>query len=64
MFSDKVKKLCYENKWFTLGNDEQYNRMLECCDDPLFTEDDITVMIWICSENVMYSDIYQKLMEA
>ena len=64
MFSDKVKKLCYENKWFTLGNDEQYARMLECCDDPLFTEDDITVMIWICSENKMYSDIYQKLMEA
>ena len=44
-----VRRYCADNRLFTCGSNEQYNRMLELVKNG-FPLHDIATMIWICSE--------------
>lgn len=43
-------KECNLEGWFTHGDNEQYSRMFKMLDDPQFSNRDIAIVIWICSD--------------
>jgi len=55
-------RLCNEKKYFTHGDNSQYDRMFNMLSEgkPLH---DIALVIWICSENVSLDDVETQLEE-
>jgi len=57
-----VYRLCNKQRYFTHGDNSQYDKMFDMVSEgnPLH---DIALVIWICSENVSLDDVETQLEE-
>lgn len=61
--SDKLRKLCIKNNWFTCGSNSQYDKLFEANTNG-FTPTEIATIIWLCSDNADRNSILATLKAA
>ena len=61
--SSELRALCIRNNWFTCGDIRQYTRFFQRNSEGA-TIEELSVIIWICSDDVPYNDIYITLCKA
>ena len=61
--SSELRSLCIRNNWFTCGDIRQYTRFFQRNSEGA-TIEELSVIIWICSDDVPYNDIYIALCKA
>ena len=61
--SSELRALCIRNNWFTCGNIRQYTRFFPRNSEGA-TAEELSVIIWICSDDIPYHDIYVALCKA
>ncbi len=61
--SATVQQYCIRNNLFTLGSNEQYDRMLDLVRDG-FPLHDLATIIWICSKTDKHADEIEKELQA
>lgn len=61
--SSELRALCIRNNWFTCGDIRQYTRFFQRNSEGA-TVKELSVIIWICSDEVPYNDIYTALCKA
>lgn len=64
MSNYKLREMCIENNWFTLGCNMQYDRLFQMNESGKYSISQIALAIWICSENAETVDIEIKLFNA
>ena len=60
LISTELRALWIRENWFTCGSIKQYSRFFlrnEEGDSP----EELATIIWICSDQILYSDIYKIL---
>ena len=58
-----LRGLCIKNRWFTVGSNEQYEKLFWMNDNG-YTVEELALVIWICSSNDSIEVIREKLEEA
>ena len=61
--SGELRTLCIRNNWFTCGDIRQYTRFFQRNSEGATIEEH-SVIIWICSDDIPYHDIYAVLSKA
>ncbi len=61
--SSELRALCIRNNWFTCGDISQYRRFFQRNDEGA-NLDELATIIWICSDNIPYTEIYAALCTA
>ena len=61
--SSELRALCIRNSWFTCGDIRQYTRFFQRNSEGA-TIEELSVIIWICSDDIPYNDIYAALCKA
>ncbi len=62
---EDLRNLCIRNNWFTCGSNRQYDKLFEMNADPGgYSDFDIELAIWVCSDNVIHDDIWAGLRRA
>ena len=61
--SYELRELCIKNNWFTCGTVEQYNRLFER-NQAGASINELSIIIWICSDNIPKEKIYSELLGA
>ncbi|MCD7866760.1 MAG: hypothetical protein LUG62_00840 [Clostridiales bacterium] len=61
---ETLRTLCIKNRWFTNGSNEQYDKMFALNADENYALKDLALVIWMCSDDIPYSDIYSDLDDA
>lgn len=59
----ELRELCIKNNWFTCGTINQYNRLFER-NKAGASIAELSIIIWICSDNIQKDEIYRKLLGA
>lgn len=63
MLRDEIYILCNNNKWFTCGTTEQYERMFRMVELGSCARD-VAMVIWFCSDGVGFRAVYDKVRKA
>lgn len=58
--STELRALCIRENWFTCGSIKQYSRFFLRNDEGASPEE-LATIIWICSDQILYHDIYKIL---
>ena len=53
---NKLYRLCNDNKWFTCGSNSQYDKLFKANRNKVSVRD-LSVIIWICSDNITIESI-------
>ena len=56
----ELRDLCIKNNWFTCGSNRQYTRLFDMARDGANVHD-LTLIIWLCSDDADKEDIYNQL---
>ena len=56
----ELQELCIKEKWFTCGSNGQYNKLFERNKQGASTEE-LSIIIWLCSDNIPRTEIYEKI---
>ncbi|MCC8047324.1 MAG: hypothetical protein LIP12_17860 [Clostridiales bacterium] len=63
-----LRALCIKNRWFVNGTSEQYDKMFGVNrigeNDMVFAIRDVALVIWLCSGDIPYNDIFKELNSA
>lgn len=54
IFVNELKKLCVDHQWYTMGDDECYEKLFEKCNKPNITTEDI---VEIAKDIHLYSNL-------
>lgn len=61
--NEDLRNLCIKNDWFTCGSNEQYEKLFES--NRLGASiHDITIIIWLCTDDVPMFQIREELEKA
>lgn len=63
MLKHKIYALCNENRWFTCGTIEQYEKMFQMVETGSSARD-VAMVIWFCSEVASFESVYFKVADA
>ena len=61
--SYELGELCLRNKWFTCGTSGQYDKLLKRNEAEASIEE-LSIIIWTCSDNITKHEIYSELLGA
>ena len=62
-YPETLRQLCIKNDWFTCGSNRQYEKLF-IANEENWSIDEITSIIWVCSDEVPYNAIYNELEKA
>ena len=63
MTTTTLYQLCNRHNWFTCGTNSQYDKLFDLAREGA-TLEDLTMAIWICSDNVDRADVLNILKKA
>lgn len=61
--SYELRELCIKNDWFTCGTVEQYEKLFDRNKEGASIAE-LSIIIWVCSNNIPKDEIYSKLLGA
>lgn len=61
--SYELRELCIKNDWFTCGTIKQYEKLFDR-NKAGASIAELSIIIWICSNNIPKDEIYSKLLGA
>lgn len=61
--SYELRALCIKNNWFTSGTIKQYEKLFDRNESGASIAE-LSIIIWICSDNILKQEIYSKLLTA
>ena len=59
----ELRELCIKNDWFTCGTIKQYEKLFDRNKEEALINE-LSIIIWVCSNNISKDEIYQKLLGA
>ena len=61
--SYELRELCIKNDWFTCGTVKQYEKLFDRNKEGASIAE-LSIIIWVCSNNIPKDEIYSKLLGA
>lgn len=61
--SYELRELCIKNSWFTCGTVKQYEKLFDRNKEGASIAE-LSIIIWVCSDNIPKDEIYSKLLGA
>ena len=61
--SYELHELCIKNDWFTCGTVKQYEKLFDRNKEGASIAE-LSIIIWVCSNNIPKDEIYSKLLGA
>lgn len=61
--SYELRELCIKNSWFTCGTVKQYEKLFDRNKEGASIAE-LSIIIWVCSDNIPKNEIYSKLLGA
>lgn len=61
--SYELRELCIKNDWFTCGTIKQYEKLFDRNKEGASIAE-LSIIIWVCSNNIPKNEIYSKLLGA
>lgn len=61
--SYELRELCIKNDWFTCGTIKQYEKLFDRNKEEASIAE-LSIIIWVCSNNISKDEIYSKLLDA
>ena len=61
--SYELRELCIKNDWFTCGTIKQYEKLFDRNKEGASITE-LSIIIWVCSNNIPKDEIYSKLLGA
>lgn len=61
--SYELRELCINNDWFTCGTIKQYEKLFDRNKEGASIAE-LSIIIWVCSNNIPKDEIYSKLLGA
>ena len=61
--SYELRELCIKNSWFTCGTVKQYEKLFDRNKEGTSIAE-LSIIIWVCSDNIPKDEIYSKLLGA
>ena len=58
---EALRRACIDNDWFTDGSNSQYEKLFDLNDAGASIKD-LSLVIWVCSENVTREEILETLL--
>lgn len=61
--SYELRELCIKNDWFTCGTVKQYEKLFDRNKEGASIAE-LSIIIWVCSNNIPKDEIYSKILGA